>query len=261
MMLLILAVSVLPTTSQAQTAQETALARTLFQEGVALGDKGNWSEAADRFRRAYSLKPTAGIAFNLASALVEIGKLVEASELLEKVARDPAAAADLKSESEAKLAQLESRKAYLTLHIPNAPTEGLRIQVDGHDWPTAAVGVASPVDPGSHALEATSPPDLSAHQSVQVAEGERRELTLVLSAPLRKVVELPPPAPTAPPQPAQVPVQSSNHKDKPPLYKNWMLWTGVGVAVIAGVVTGAVLASGGDKTQSPIGGNTGTIKW
>src|SRR5690349_21617960 len=67
----------------AQKSHETALARALFEEGVALADKGDWSAAADRFGRAYELKPTAGIAFNWSSALTKTGKLVQASELLE----------------------------------------------------------------------------------------------------------------------------------------------------------------------------------
>src|SRR6476659_4656068 len=43
-----------------------ATARTLFQEGLEYSDAGRWQEAVDRFGRAYRMKPTAEIAYNLA---------------------------------------------------------------------------------------------------------------------------------------------------------------------------------------------------
>ena len=73
--------------ARAQTAQETALARALFEEGVVAADAQRWDEAAERFERAYGLKATPGIAYNWASALVELGRLVEAGERLRSVAR------------------------------------------------------------------------------------------------------------------------------------------------------------------------------
>ena len=60
-----------PAWAQAPAPQQNALARTLFEEGVALADRGDYVGAADRFSRAYSLKPTSGIAFNWASVLIE----------------------------------------------------------------------------------------------------------------------------------------------------------------------------------------------
>jgi hypothetical protein len=75
-----------------QGGHEVALARALFEEGITLADRGDWTGAADRFGRAHSLKPTSGTAFNWASALAETGQLMQASELLESVIRDPKAA-------------------------------------------------------------------------------------------------------------------------------------------------------------------------
>ena len=69
-----------PAHTLAQAPQQNALARTLFEEGVALADRGDYVGAADRFSRAYSLKPTSGIAFNWASVSIETGKLVQAGE-------------------------------------------------------------------------------------------------------------------------------------------------------------------------------------
>ena len=65
-----------------------ASARELFEQGVALAERGDWVAAEDRFRRALSLRNSSVIAYNLASALCEQGKLVEASELLHRVLAD-----------------------------------------------------------------------------------------------------------------------------------------------------------------------------
>ena len=59
----------------------TAAARALFHEGVELADRTRWAEAADRFDRAYQLRPEPIVAFNLATALRRSGRLVRANEV------------------------------------------------------------------------------------------------------------------------------------------------------------------------------------
>src|SRR5436853_2215378 len=78
-----------PAAAQPSDAERTALARTLFDEGVGFVDHDRWSEAVDRFRRAYALRASPVIAFNLASALAEQGHPVESTELLRVVLHDP----------------------------------------------------------------------------------------------------------------------------------------------------------------------------
>ena len=70
--------SPLSASAQQNEAERTALARTLFGEGVAFVDQQNWDEAVVRFRRAYALRPSPVVGFNLASALAEQGHPVEA---------------------------------------------------------------------------------------------------------------------------------------------------------------------------------------
>ncbi|MFT3925237.1 MAG: hypothetical protein QM778_22055 [Myxococcales bacterium] len=237
--------------AHAQSTQETAMARALFEEGVKLADQAKWPEAVDRFRRAQSLKPTPAIAFNLACALAENGQLVEASEMLEALAREPSAPADLKHESEAKLAEIGPKRAYLTLNVEGAPSEA-KVEVDGHEWPRAGWGVASPVDPGNHAVVGKTGDVEATREEFAVLASERKELTLSWpsAAPL---VETSAPAPVVP-----APTKS----ERKPLYKNWILWTCVGAAIAGGVVAGVVVGSKGDKTtEPPVQGNAGTIRW
>lgn len=246
--------------AHAQTPQEIALARSLFEEGVALADSADWSGAADRFARAYAIKPTAGIAFNYASALIELGKLVEASELLRAVARDPAASDALRAESEQKLASIQSRIAYLTVHVTGDYGPKARVSLDEHDLPKVAWGVASPIDPGSHSVRLLVGDTELDRKELTLAEAERSEVTLSGHMPTSHE--------TSAPSVALVPVPNANHSEhneaRRPLHKNWMLWTGVGLVVAGGVVAAVLLTrDGGTETEPPIRGNANppVVKW
>ena len=247
-----------PLPVEAQAPQQNALARTLFEEGVALADRGDYVGAADRFSRAYSLKPTSGIAFNWASVLIENGKFLQAEDLLLGVLRDPAASASLKAESETMLAALKPRIARLKVHVvgqSGAPVEPtVSVEVDGQDWPRAAWDISSPIDPGTHTVRLVRGQSELARDEPQLAEGAAREVLLQVHAEGART--------SAVPAAAEGPVEPSGaHK---PLYKNWVVWAAVGVGVAAGVVTGVVLATKKEpKDEAPIGGNTmpGVLRW
>ena len=66
-------------------ANDVALARQLFEQGIAFVDEEDWTQAADRFQRSLELRPSPIVAYNLGSALVELGRLVTREMLLEKV--------------------------------------------------------------------------------------------------------------------------------------------------------------------------------
>jgi hypothetical protein len=250
-----------PLHAAAQDPQQNALARTLFEEGVALADRGDYVGAADRFSRAYSLKPTSGIAFNWASVLIENGKFLLAEDLLLGVQRDPAASASLKEESETMLSALKPRIARLKVHVVSrgaAPVDpAISVEVDGHDWPRAAWDISSPIDPGAHSVRLVHGQAELARDEPQLAEGASREV--LLEVPAQDATTS---AVTTTTTPSKGPVDApSEHK---PLYKSWVLWTAVGAVVVAGVVTGVMLASKKEpKDEAPIAGNTmpGVLRW
>ena len=75
--------SLLPLAASAQTDSEiTAAARALFQDGMAAVERGDYPTAADRLRRSVALRDSPVVRTNLALALIELGRLVEASEHL-----------------------------------------------------------------------------------------------------------------------------------------------------------------------------------
>jgi len=252
---LMLAASV-PAHTFAQAPQHNAVARTLFEEGVALADRGDYVGASDRFSRAYSLKPTSGIAFNWASVSIETGKFVQAEDLLMSVLRDPAADASLKAECETMLSALRPRLPRLTVHVrgpAGAPVQAdVQVEVDGQTWPRAAWDVASPVDPGSHTLLLKRGEDELESSEATLAEGSARQIVLEV------------PSESAKPLVSATPAPIDESSARTPLYKNWKLWTAVGVVVAAGVITGVVLASKQSATdEQPVLGNTtpGVLRW
>lgn len=249
-LLLLLSLLSVASSTHAQSPRETALARSLFQEGVALGDRGDWVGAADRFERAYSLRPTSGLAFNWASALLETGKLLQARELLIQVERDTSADPQLRSESETKLRAVEARIAHLRVLTEDDPEPDVTIAVDGESWPRAAWGIASPINPGLHTIVRSEDGVELMHAEVALGDGESRDVEL---SPAREA--------------ASDSNQAAAHSDssaKKPLRKSWVLWTSVGAVVLGGVIAGVLIAkSGGSEEAAPVPGNTspGVIRW
>ncbi len=238
-------------TGHAQDAQQTALARTLFEEGVSLADRGDWVGAADRFERAHSLKPTSGIAYNWASALRETGKLVQAQELLLQVTRDPRADPDLKRQAEQALSALSPRIARLKVRVVDARERDIQVEVDGAGWPRAAWDVWSPIDPGAHTAVLKRGEDALRRAELTLGEGEHRELELSERATAADAPSGSEPA--------------NDHGERPkPLYKRWLLWTAVGAVVAGGVITGIVIAKHREpESASPVTGNAapGVLTW
>jgi hypothetical protein len=240
----------------AQGSHETALARALFEEGVALADAGDWAAAADRFGRAYELKPTSGIAFNWASALSKTGKLVQASELLQGVVRDPAAAPELKQDSEQQLRELSPRIPRLKLSVDRELAATGTVSVDGKEWPTAVWDVASPVDPGHHVASCRNARKELARVEVELGEGEQKDVLLTTSSGARRGASKD--------GSAALGADGSTRDQPRRLYKSWILWTAVGVAVVGGAIAIAVTSGKGNERSEPMAqGNTGTgvIRW
>jgi hypothetical protein len=154
-----------------------AAARTLFEEGLAHADAHRWEQAADRFERASLLRPTPVIDYNLSSALVQVGDLVRASELLRQIAADPKASAEVKQAARARLAELRPRLAYLRIDPPGDQLRQAKVVVDGHPFDAARLGVELPVNPASHSIELREGTLVVGSRTVLLREGEHRRVT------------------------------------------------------------------------------------
>jgi hypothetical protein len=230
----------------------TASARALFEEGVAHVDRDAWGPAAEAFRRALSLRDSQVIRYNLASALVELGKLVEASELLHMVQADAQADAGLKQQAADKLAEFKPRIARLEVQCALSHP-GLIVELDDAALSAAQLDVPLTVDPGEHVVRARLDGALLDEQRAQLGAGENVTISLRPRAPPPEPV--PAVAPVAAPAPVATPAQTARLalsepaqgaplRDEQPAPSRKKLWWGIaigGVGVVAFVTLVALL--------------------
>jgi hypothetical protein len=183
------------------SADDKALATTLFREARTLMNEGRTPEACAKFGESHRLDPSGGTILNLALCHEKEGKLARSwSEFSEAVAfarRDYRA--DREAEAQEHAMKLEPRLSRLTVVVPEAVrADGLRVERDGRELAPPSWSLAIPVDGGEHVVRATAPGRLPWSQTIEMA-GEAGAATVEVPA-----LELAPPPP-APPAPAERP--------------------------------------------------------
>jgi hypothetical protein len=223
------------------TQADVERARALFNEGVALVDRGEWAEAEARFRAALELRPSPVIAYNLASTLEAQGEYVEASELLHDVLAEPDLPQELRIASSDKLAAVLPRIAHLTLVLSGASSEAT-VALDGRQLSARALSEPLPLDPGRHEVVARGVGG-EARASVEASEGESLEVELVLPVPSAAQV-------AAMASEGQEPTRADDVARR---RRRWIWPVVAGVAVVAAVVATSVALTR-DGTEAPVQG-------
>jgi hypothetical protein len=138
-----------------------AQAEVLFREGKRLMDAGDFASACPKLAESQRLDPGNGTLARLATCHEKEGRTATAwSEFAELVtSAERAGQADREKFAKQRIAVLQAQLSHLTLRVPAdvAALPGLRVQRDGIDVGEAAWGVAVPVDPGDHRIEASAP--------------------------------------------------------------------------------------------------------
>ena len=223
-------------TAAAQTddPQQLAIARALFEEGLAAYDGGQLEVAEDRFRRSLAIRRSTAVAFNLANLLADQGFAIEPRELLLEAARDEDAPEELRARASLRASELAARVARITVRVQNAPP-GAVVRLDDTELGAAVLGVPIPVDPGERHIVVAAGGETLAERTVRVGPGGRETIELSVSdgssgdpgpvGPVEGDGAIGEPGPAAP--------ASEN------IAEAWWLWTIVGV-VVAGLVVGGV---------------------
>jgi hypothetical protein len=246
---LAMAILVLPATSLADQgdAVHSAAARTAFEEGMKKADAQAWGEAAELFQRALSLRDSPVIRFNLAAALAELGRYVEASETLRGLEIDERAANDLRERARIKREGLGPKLAWITVRV-EGESKQVRVMLDEHALEPALLGVPAPLDPGGHRLRlfVDAGDEAAEQQDFTLLEGESREAMLHVPqhAPSAQVALPAVVATQTPLLVAQPAARAPEHHDTKPSRKRRALWiaSSVVAVVAAGVVTGILVA-------------------
>ena len=180
------------------SAAETAAARTLAVDGLKLAQAGNCAEAVLKLERAEKLYHSPVVASRLGECDITLGKLVEGTEILRKVLREPQPAEPTPALTKALdraqrvLEQAKPRIAGITIKV--ASVQDMSVKVDGNAVPSALVDTEIPTDPGEHSVEVAAPGFLKSSTHVSVSEGEKKNVTVTLSRDPNAVLA---PAPTS----------------------------------------------------------------
>lgn len=206
---LVLSVASRVARAEAVNPQDRATARQLALEGYEALHAGEYAVAVDRLQRADQLVHAPTIKLDLARSHVGLGHLVEAHELYQQILREGVAPGSPPSWQKAvasarqEVVQLEPRLAWLNVRVegPRKP----RVKLDGTELPAASLGAKRAVDPGKMELSAEADGFLPLRQTVQVGEGESRDVRLVLL-----------PDPARPPERALKPATTPAPADRAP---------------------------------------------
>lgn len=146
--------------ARADSASDQAAAEALFGEGRRLVAEGRFAEACPKFAESQRLDPAPGTLVNLGGCYEKNGQTASAWATF-KLAASLAAQkgrTDYETTARQHIASLEPLLSTLTIVVPkDAQIDGLVVKRDGVTVGAPEWGLAIPVDPGSHAVEATAP--------------------------------------------------------------------------------------------------------
>jgi len=245
--------------AQQRSAVDIAQARELFNQAMDLREKGNVNDSLEKFRAAHALAGTPITGLELGRTYVTAGKLVEAREAFLSVGRiavQPAETAKSRAarKESAELAeQVRPRIPSLVVRVVGVPMDSVAVTVDGAVVPAEALAAPRLVNPGSHKIVATTTSGGNAETTVELKDGETREVEL-------KIVLAPSPTTTAGtggpsvPTPAETPAPPAASSGLGPL-----VYAGFGVAVAGaavGSVTGLMSLSKASAVKNACDGTT-----
>jgi hypothetical protein len=150
-------------------ADNKAAAEALFSEGRALATAGNCAEAIPKFQASQKLDPGVGTLLNLAECYEKVGRTASAwAEYREVISLARVTGSKEREElATQKSKALEPKLSRLAIKVTGEAT-GVTITRDGEAVQAAELGVAIPVDPGKHVIEASAPGKKTHSVSVEV---------------------------------------------------------------------------------------------
>jgi hypothetical protein len=189
-------------------AQDNAAAvEALFSEGKRLATEGNYPAACPKFLASYNLEHKTGTLLNLADCYEKMGLFASAwARFIEaKSAAQRAGQAERAEFAQEHAAALESKLSKLTIVVSGAKAD-LHVTRDGSPVDPAALGIALPIDPGDHVVEATAPGKVAWKGTVPVgpeAKSASIEIPPLADAPVASAPQAAPSAPAAEAPPSQ----------------------------------------------------------
>lgn len=243
-----------PALAQSSEADVRA-ARELFTSAEHDEDAGHWADAYDKMQRVAAVKLTAGVRYHLALCQEKLGRLAAALHGF-RDAQEQAQADDARDVLRLvgkQLDELQPRVPRLTVHVV-PPVDDAVVQLDGTPVAKELVGVAIPLDPGVHTVEASAPNRAPAKATITMGERDVTSIDLQLgeprapapasgaaAAPATGAAAAPAAAPAFGPAPESA--STSSRSIAGPLLAT------VGAVALVGVGVGAFIAAGNEVTS------------
>ena len=215
-------------------------AEALFREARNLMAEGDYVTACPKLADSQNLDPAIGTLLNLGLCYRHLGRTASAWSAYREAAA-MARAAD--QEERLEVAQreadaLEPTLSQLTLAVdPTSAPEKLELRLDGVLLPETLWGVAAPVDPGEHVVEAAAPGKLPWIHSIEIVkEGSQVvDVPELEDAPPEPEEERPPAVKATPAVPPPSPPI-----EQPALNGQQLIALGVGGVGVVGAVVGSI---------------------
>ena len=183
--------------AQAQQPASKATAVQLFDEADRLMQQGKVSAACSKYAASMKLDPQLGALLHLADCYAKNGQLASAWGSFREAQEMAANRGDDRATfAKEQAALLEPRMSRLTVNVPEASNvPGLEVRVDGSPVTAGVWGIAAPIDPGSHGVEARAPGYETWSSSIDVT-GETQSVRV--EVPILTASAPPPPPPGNP---------------------------------------------------------------
>jgi hypothetical protein len=190
----------------AQDAEALAQARANFNEAIALQTAGDCAGALEKFHAVARIKLTPQVQFNIALCEERLGRLVAAlgHYRLALVDAEAQSIDDVGEPARTAIESLESRIPRLRI-VRGQGAAGASIALDSTELGDANIGSELRRDPGPHRVVAHVNGRQVFESSFRLAEGEKRDLVVIVAEPRQSSASTPPPpapSPAAPPPPA-----------------------------------------------------------
>jgi hypothetical protein len=247
----------------------TEEARRLFAEGLDFVEAEDWVQAEERFRRVLAMRGSHVVAYNLASALDHLGRLVEAAELLRPIARDSSVEPRTKAAAERLLGQVEPRIGSLTVRL-SGDSQGALVRLDDKQVQISEQVLTVSVDPGAHRVVVERDGVIVASRTVEVGGEGTLQTSIAIDVPPRlgqgtdaagatpRTTSIPlgslTPVGSRAPKAAVEPGPEPRDDDGDSMFASPWLWVGVGALAIGAGVTVALLMTSEDP--APVRGDT-----
>ena len=184
-------------TAHATDDSAKGAARELANEAKRDFDAGNFEQAGLKFQRAYEIAKVPTLAVWAARALVKRGQMVAASELYRQATllmpndlwvgnAQQQAQADAGKE----LGELQPRIPKLRITVEGAVAKDIELTVDEAKMSTALLGIDLPANPGRRHIVGKRGAEV-VEQTVELAEGERKETVLRFSTVTPSIAQAP----------------------------------------------------------------------